>query len=268
MRIRSIKPEFWRSDDVTKLPWDDRLLFIGLWSYVDDNGVGLDKLAAVTADLFAGDLERDSSETFARVSRGLQNLFEAGRIIRYTIEGKAYLEIVNWEKHQRIDKPNKERYPRHDAENTVIQDQFATPSRQSRETLAPVTGEQGNRGTGEQRKEKTCPVGPDEFIDWYLEYPRKEARAAAERAYTKARKTATAEQLVAGAIRYAQDPNREAQYTKLPATWLNSGCWEDGPLPARGQQQKPTGSQLRLQAGYELLQQTRTETNTQHQIGA
>ena len=33
MRIRSIKPEFWRSDDITALSLEDRLLFIGLWSY-------------------------------------------------------------------------------------------------------------------------------------------------------------------------------------------------------------------------------------------
>ena len=39
MRIRSIKPEFWTSDDVAQHDWNTRLLFIGLWSYVDDNGV-------------------------------------------------------------------------------------------------------------------------------------------------------------------------------------------------------------------------------------
>ena len=43
MRIRSIKPEFWRSDDVNSMCIEDRLLFIGLWSYVDDNGVGIDR---------------------------------------------------------------------------------------------------------------------------------------------------------------------------------------------------------------------------------
>ena len=43
MRIRSIKPEFWTSDDIADLTIEDRLLFIGLWSYVDDNGVGIDK---------------------------------------------------------------------------------------------------------------------------------------------------------------------------------------------------------------------------------
>ena len=72
MRIRSIKPEFWRSSDIAKLAVEDRLLFIALWSYVDDNGVGIDKLSAITADLFADDLESNPSETFARVSRGFR----------------------------------------------------------------------------------------------------------------------------------------------------------------------------------------------------
>ena len=150
MRIRSIKPEFWRSEDIADLTVEDRLLFIGLWSYVDDNGVGIDRLADVCADLFALDLERDPPETFARVSRGLQNLSEAGRIVRYTVEGKSYLHIINWSKHQRIDKPNKARYPHPDAENATIREEFATPSRHPRETPAPGTEEQGNRGTGEQ----------------------------------------------------------------------------------------------------------------------
>ena len=150
MRIRSIKPEFWRSEDIADLTVEDRLLFIGLWSYVDDNGVGIDRLADVCADLFALDLERDPPETFARVSRGLQNLSEAGRIVRYTVEGKSYLHISNWSKHQRIDKPNKARYPHPDAENATIREEVATPSRHSRETPAPGTEEQRNRGTGEQ----------------------------------------------------------------------------------------------------------------------
>ena len=150
MRIRSIKPEFWRSDDITALTIEDRLLFIGLWSYVDDNGVGLDKLSAITADLFAGDLERDPSETFARVSRGLQNLSDHGRIVRYEAEGKDFLAVANWSKHQRIDKPNKPRFPQPDAENATPRESVATPSRDIRETPAPGTEEQGNRGTEEQ----------------------------------------------------------------------------------------------------------------------
>lgn len=74
--------------------------------------------------------------------------------------------------------------------------------------------------------------GPD-FADFWDVYPRKTARAAALKAWAKAIKTADAQEILAGALRYSQDPNREAQFTAYPATWLNAGRWEDEPLPAR-----------------------------------
>jgi hypothetical protein len=175
MRIRSIKPEFWRSDDITELPLEDRLLFIGLWSYVDDNGVGKDKLASIAADLFAGDLENDPHETFARVSRGLQQLASAGRVTRYTVDGTAYLHVTNWERHQRVDRPNKPRYPVPTSDNAVPRETPAEPSRHSRETPSSGTGEQGNRGTGEQLSssapadaEETTPAPDVEAICTHL----------------------------------------------------------------------------------------------------
>ncbi|MFE3597636.1 hypothetical protein ACFXOH_23275, partial [Bacillus subtilis] len=147
MRIRSIKPEFWRSDDIDALDWHHRLVFIGLWSYVDDNGVGLDKLASICADLFASDMERDPSETLNRVSTALNSLVERGLIQRYSVDGKAFLFITGWPKHQRVVNPNKPRYPLPTSENAVIRETVTTPSREPNETLATGTEEQGNRGT-------------------------------------------------------------------------------------------------------------------------
>ncbi|MFE7744470.1 hypothetical protein [Nocardia sp. NPDC057455] len=171
MRIRSIKPEFWRSDDIDALDWHHRLVFIGLWSYVDDNGVGLDKLAAICADLFAADLERDPRETFARVSEAIQTFSETGLIQRYTVDGKAYFYVTGWPKHQRVDKPNKARYPLPTSENAVIRESVATPSRDSYVTPAPGTGEQGNRGTeGEsETRARDAAVRDDHPIpeDWH-----------------------------------------------------------------------------------------------------
>jgi hypothetical protein len=99
---------------------------------------------------------------------------------------------------------------------------------------------------------------PDEFIDWYLEYPRKTGRAAAERAYAKARERVSAETLLAGVRAYASDPNRVPEFTKHPATWLNGGCWDDDPLPARGGSQ-PDHGQRALAKGRELLQSWETQ---------
>ncbi|MBS4102748.1 hypothetical protein [Tsukamurella paurometabola] len=147
MRIRSIKPDFWRSDDIAALAIPDRLLFIGLWSYVDDNGVGRDRPVHITADLFAEDLSRDSRETLARITDGLANLERAGLIERYQVDGEAYLHVRTWKLHQRVDRPGRSRYPLPGAPNLEF---LATPSRESREGVAPGGGEEGSRGAGDE----------------------------------------------------------------------------------------------------------------------
>ena len=128
MRIRSIKPEFWRSEDIAKLDWHDRLLFIGLWSYVDDNGVGRDNAAIITAELFAldGEFSEDSlnphdilSESSVRVHEGLKALCSGGQIVRYQVAGKPYLHVVQWSKHQKINRASEGRYPLPTSGNTI-----------------------------------------------------------------------------------------------------------------------------------------------------
>ena len=242
MRIRSIKPEFWRSADITGLNLEDRLLFIGLWSYVDDNGVGRDELPVIVADLFAGDMFADSRETVARVSRGLSNLFSASLIDRYSVDGKAYLMICKWDKHQRIDKPAKERFPRSDGTLEVIRETVATPSRDSRDTLAPGTGEQGSRGTGEQRNrgtETSALVVPDLFSEFWSLWPRKEGKADAVKAWAKAIRKIDQTLLLELARQYVQHPNRPAkQFVPHGATWLNGERWNDGE-PTAPESQRP-----------------------------
>lgn len=71
-----------------------------------------------------------------------------------------------------------------------------------------------------------------DFADFWATYPRKTAKASAVKAWKKALKTTTAETIIAGARRYAEDPSREAKFTAYPATWLNDGRWEDEALPA------------------------------------
>lgn len=67
------------------------------------------------------------------------------------------------------------------------------------------------------------------FDAWYLAYPKRRGRGAAEKAYTKAlREGATAEELLAGAKRYAIEVRgREEQFVAFPATWLNQKRWLD-----------------------------------------
>ena len=72
------------------------------------------------------------------------------------------------------------------------------------------------------------------FDEFWKEYPRKSDKRAALKAFRSALTRAKFEEILAGAIKFASDPNLpEQQYIKHPATWLNADAWENGPLPAR-----------------------------------
>ncbi|MGC5249631.1 hypothetical protein ACPXB3_22235 [Gordonia sp. DT219] len=149
VRIRSTKPEFWRSARIASVSWDARLVLKGLESYVDDNGVGRDDIALIVGDVFSRDMLASPRETVARVSEAISQLHQAGLLHRYEVGGDHLLFISWWESIQRIDKPGKGRFPRPDGtmdyRSSEIRESVARP----REGVAPGTGEQGNRGTGE-----------------------------------------------------------------------------------------------------------------------
>lgn len=73
-------------------------------------------------------------------------------------------------------------------------------------------------------------------------YPRHVGKAAAERAWTKARKDGTpADEIITGARRYAAECERrqtEPHYIAHPATWLNAGRWADEPAAPPQQRAK------------------------------
>ena len=76
-------------------------------------------------------------------------------------------------------------------------------------------------------------IEADPFDEFWAAYPRKDDKKKARLAYTKALRTTTAEEILAGARRYAGDPNREARYTRHATTWLNNESRGNEPLPPR-----------------------------------
>lgn len=273
MRIRTVKPEFWRSEDIAALSIEDRLLFIGLWSYVDDSGIGVDRIAHICADLFAPDLEIDPPEVFARVTGGLQRLADRGMVVRYEAESRPFLYITNWKAHQRIDRPSKQRYPlpdmgKHGNPRTLHEDSASHPVNAS-----PGTGEQRNRGTGEQGTEdqiKDLRTGsavervidaeviedgpktkaePNRFEEFWTAYPRKVGKQKAVAKYKAAWNRSAQQEIIDGAHRLANDPNLPEQtFVPHATTWLERNGWEDEALPMRFR----TSSDERLAVGMEL----------------
>ena len=72
-----------------------------------------------------------------------------------------------------------------------------------------------------------------EFDLFWKSYPIKVGKAAALKAWLKAIKVESADVIIAGAVRYANDPNRHPSFTAHAATWLNAHRWNDSALPPR-----------------------------------
>ena len=83
-------------------------------------------------------------------------------------------------------------------------------------------------------------IRQDPFGEFWKIYPRRDDKKRALVAFAKAAKEVGVEPILAGARRYAEDPNRDPRYTKQPATWLNAGSWDNEALPARGGSSRPT----------------------------
>ena len=94
MRIRTIKPSFFLDDDVACLQPLTRLLFVGLWCMADVAGRLEDRPRRIKVAL----LPYDNHD----VDGALHDLEAAGFIHRYKAEGKRIIQVINFEKHQRI----------------------------------------------------------------------------------------------------------------------------------------------------------------------
>jgi hypothetical protein len=103
-RIRSIKPEFWTSEQVAECSPNARLLFIGMWNFCDDQGIHPASVKTLKMQIFPGD-----GFSLSDIENMVIELMHQKLLFFYQAEGKGYWFVTGWN-HQKIDKPNK-KYP-------------------------------------------------------------------------------------------------------------------------------------------------------------
>lgn len=152
MRIRTIKPEFWTNEKMAKLPDFARLLAIGLLNFADDHGYFWANPLLIRGALFPFD--DDSS----KVRRSVEQLATEGFLrLGKTPDGRECGHIVNFSKHQRVDKPK----------DSEIQPLISFDD-QSKNDLGLIQDESPLEGKGREGKGKDpsrtppAPVGGDE----------------------------------------------------------------------------------------------------------
>jgi|LSQX01.2.fsa_nt_gb hypothetical protein len=154
-RKRMISPEFWRDEKVAELTTTERLLWIGLWTTSDDEGVGRANYKLIKADLFPYD---DMNE--GEVERGMAKIEALGMIQIYTVNGYDYYYIPNFLKHQTISRPTKSNLPK-PPQPGQKQVKKAAKKEQETEENHPENSIKVDTNTGEIIDENE-----DEFIDF------------------------------------------------------------------------------------------------------
>lgn len=101
MRIRQVKPDYWRDERLSELSDTDRLIYIGLWMEADDAGWFRENVTEIASDLFPyqGRAARER-----KVCATLDRLRALGRIVSHPC---GHSIVPKMESHQRFSSPEK-----------------------------------------------------------------------------------------------------------------------------------------------------------------
>lgn len=146
MRIRSVKPEFWKDERMVDLPRDARLVYIALWCEADDEGRFRSRMDYLHGSLFPCDPGQWFDEAY-------RALLDSKRVIEYEADGLHYAYIPRFKDHQKPNKPTRSRLPPPPNEDATVG--LPEPSRMATTPLPPGAREQGRgvvyEGEGEER---------------------------------------------------------------------------------------------------------------------
>lgn len=174
MRIRTIKPEFYRHEGIAELPYETRILFVGLWGLCDSQGRFEWRPKRIKVEVFPYDTQRGNGEAMD-VSPMLHELEQGKFLFRYEVEGKAYGQIPSFLKHQRLSGKEAQCSGRLPAPPDSIKN-FPLPiTPQPRRKQLGSDGEPQDQGIGikeqgsRNKPKKTTRPTEKEFIDYLLE---------------------------------------------------------------------------------------------------
>lgn len=190
-RARNIKPGFFRDAALVELPVETRLLFPGLWTLADRAGRLEDKPKQIKMEIYPAD-------NFD-VEAMLCQLSAAGLIVRYEVDGKGYIQVKNFEKHQN---------PHRDEKASII----PAPCEHSASTVQGVCLQGGNRADSlnlipdSMTTTASAEAEPDFDEAWNF-YPKRAGGNPKNRALkawrARLKDGATAKEITEGVIRYA-----------------------------------------------------------------
>lgn len=230
-RIRSVHPSLFTDEAWVSCGPLARILYIGLWTDADDQGVFEWKPLQIKMRLLPGDA--------GEVPAMLAEMEAVGLIRQYEIGGRRFGAIANFRKFQRPKSPNSI----HPITPEIAE--FVCLPVEISETLPQSGGSDGENvaqmedggGSGEETaKANALSVTherEDDFEKWWKAYPNATAKPKAKAAYAAALRvigTPDAAAILADGLERTKASARWANptYTRPnPVTWLTNAGWLD-----------------------------------------
>jgi hypothetical protein len=242
MRARSIKPGFFKNEDLAALGPYPKLLFAGLWLLADRKGRLEDRPPRIKGELFP-------YESRTNVVLMLKRLEESGFILRYSVNGTKYIQILNFEKHQNphikesdstipapCDAPTQH-------QTSTVQKLLTPDSLFSDSGLltpdTPPYPPQGGNGkptaadmSGTVLSDK-ADISADFFELFWERYPHKVGKALACQQWLSVVTMLNIDFVFEGLDRWEASEQWTRGIYQKPQNWLRDYAWKDQPAPAR-----------------------------------
>lgn len=156
-----IDPNIWQSEDFSKLSNLAKIVFVGLFSNADDYGYGRGNATYIKSTIFPYDDKLRATD----IEKTLQEIASHMSIVFYTSNESEYYCLTNWDKWQKVDRPQPSRIPRLEDDSTIIRRTFDEHSTNARRTLTPNRKEENKNiierekkiDSSEQNTEPTAP---------------------------------------------------------------------------------------------------------------
>lgn len=230
-RIRTIKPEFFTSEDIVDLPPLARIFYIGLWCEADREG----RLVWKPRTLKMRYLPEDQCD----IEELAQNLVDAGLVVVYG--GGTYAHIPKFSQHQVI--PHREAVSKLPAPSDELQGNCSADAVQLPGKCSDITGGKGREGKGskpmsENSDEEVKKGGfdyPAEFLEFWKAYPRKDSKADCLKTWKRKKLGLHLPTILADIARRKGGDDWQksgGQFIPMPATYLNQDRWADSEPPS------------------------------------
>lgn len=212
MPNRILKESICRSDSIDSLSWFEEVLFYRLIVVCDDYGRYDGRIPIIKGSCFPL-----KSITDKDLEKSLNKLSAVGLVALYTVDGKPYLQLVAWEKHQTV-RAKKSKYP----QPVTCEKEIQTPENICMQMNVNVPVIQSNPNP---IRNSDSEIRAERFPEFAAAYPKNGADCPGVGVeYINVLKMGiTEEDLVQSAVNYAEDckiNETDDKYIKLPENFL------------------------------------------------